>query len=334
MRLKGGVVVRKKYGRVRRKENVLVFPGTFEKLVETGIHCVETELFEEAVKAFDQAILYEPDYPDFLGPYAVALYETKDFTRAKAIAANLLQSGTENYIDSMELYLTISIQLQEYEEVEMTIETLIDEGIIPHEQMTKFNYLRELNNRLSMRYPNEYSNTSEATFTLDEFIEMNNMAQQHALASIEGTDISAMVPVLIDIAESVHFSPLAVTFALTLLCEANYQESLTIQKFGLETAVIPANLSLPGRDPKTADVLEELERILIKDPSKLDMGKALIEKFTITAFPFDWGDYHYEEIAKSYVLYIKALFTGDQLPDTELCLLIQRMDMESDLENI
>ena len=52
----------------------------------------------------------------------------------------------------MELYLTIRIQLQEYEEVEMTIDTLIEEGIIPHELLTKFNYLRDLNSRLSKRY--------------------------------------------------------------------------------------------------------------------------------------------------------------------------------------
>ena len=76
----------------------------------------------------------------------------KIFTVRKILAARLLHSGTANYIDAMELYLTISIQLQEYEEVEMTIDTLIDEGIIPHELLNKFTYLRELNNRLSTRY--------------------------------------------------------------------------------------------------------------------------------------------------------------------------------------
>ena len=40
------------------------------------------------MEAFDQAIVYEPDYPEFLGPYAVALYETKDFERAKEIGQN------------------------------------------------------------------------------------------------------------------------------------------------------------------------------------------------------------------------------------------------------
>ena len=69
-----------------------------------------------------------------------------------------------SYIDAMELYLTISIQLQEYEEVEMTIDTLIDEGIIPHELLNKFNYLRELNNRLSMRYTTDESHPFRSTF--------------------------------------------------------------------------------------------------------------------------------------------------------------------------
>ena len=113
---------------------------------------VELEEFELAVEAFDQAITYEPDSSEFLAPYAVALYETKDFQRAKDISARLLHSGATNYIDAMELYLTISIQLQEYDEVEMTIDTLIDEGIIPQEFLTKFTYLRELNSRMSERY--------------------------------------------------------------------------------------------------------------------------------------------------------------------------------------
>lgn len=328
------IALRKKYGRIRRKENLLIFPGTFEKLVEKGIRSAEIGLHSDAVEAFDQAIRYEPDCPDFLGPYAVALYETKDFTRAKEIANRLLQSGTANYIDSMELYLTICIQLQQYEEVEMTIQMLIEEQIIPEELMAKFNYLRELNNRLTKRYPDEYSIIDEVPFTLDEFMEMEPRAQHHALASLEGTDLAIIKPVLIDIAEAVHFSPLVKTFALTLLREANCTESLRVSKFGLEAEIIPAELTLPGRDLKTKKVLAELEQIFLQDPTKLDLAKGLIEKFAITSFPFDWGDYQIQEIAQSYVKYIDSLFSGAELPDTALCLLIQRMDMESDLENI
>lgn len=322
--------MRRKYGRLRKKENVIVFPGTFEKLVEKGITAVETKKFDEAVEAFDQAIIYEPDYPEFLGQYGVALYETKDFHRAKDIVSRLLHSGSANYIDAIELYLTISIQLQDYEEVEMTIDTLLDEGIIPQDLLSKFTYLRELNSRLSERYDTDAPTVARAPFTLDTFIDMDVMTQQHTLASLEGTELVEMIPVLRDIAEGVHFSSLVVTFALTLLHQANNAEELTVRKYGLEKSFVPADMTLPGQDSLTQTVLSEIEEMLVKDPSRLELAQGLIEKFAITAFPFDWGDYDAEEIAVSYVEYIESMFSGEQLPDTPLCALIVEIDNESD----
>ena len=322
----------KKYRRLRKTENIIVFPGTFEKLVKQGTDCVELEEFEKAVEAFDQAIVYEPDYPEFLGSYAVALYETKDFVRAKEVAANLLQSGTTNYVDAMELYLTICIQLQEYDEVEMTIETLMDEELIPPELFTKFNYLRELNGRLSERYTSDKLPPAESLFTFDTFIEMDILMQQQSLASLEGTDLRQMTMVLEDIAESTHLSPLVVTFALTLLHQANYKTELTVRKFGLEAVVIPALMTLPGQDDQTQKVLEVLEHRLLQDPSRFEMGQGLIQKFAITAFPFGWGSYHADEVAEAYLLYIESLFSGVELPNTQLFSLIKKLDNDFDLE--
>jgi tetratricopeptide (TPR) repeat protein len=326
------MIMRKKYGRLRKSENVIVFPGTFERLVAKGIDCVKHNQFEKAVEAFDQAIIYEPDYPEFLGPYAVALYETKDFERAREVAARLLHSGTTSYIDAMELYLTISIQLQEYEEVEMTIDTLLEEGIIPHELLTKFTYLRELNSRLSTRYTADETNPAEAIFTFEDFLEMDIYTQQHTLASLEGTDLRAMIPVLEDIVESVHLSPLIVTFAITLLQQAGYSKEVTIKKFGEELVIIPAGMPLPGQDPFTTTVLSTVEDILVKDPSRFEMAKSLIEKFAITAFPFNWGQYDEEEVAFAYVQYIECLFTGEELPNTSLLTFIKEIDDLSNFE--
>lgn len=319
----------KKYRRLRKKENIIVFPGTFEKLVEQGTDCVELEQYEQAVKAFDQAIIYEPDHPEFLGPYAVALYEMKDFERAKDIAAMLLHSGTANYVDVIELYLTICIQLQEYEEVEMTIDTLLEEEIIPPELLTKFNYLRELNSRLSERYTTGELPPAETLFTFEAFIEKDILMQQQLLASLEGTDLRQMTMVLEDIAESVHLSPLVITFALTLLHQANYKQELTVGKFGLETVVVPALMTLPGQDEQTQSVLSILEQLLLQNPSRFEMVQGLIEKFAITAFPFSWGSHSAEEVADAYLLYIESLFSGAELPDTPLCTLIKKLDNDS-----
>ena len=72
-------------------------------------------------------------------------------------------------------------------------------------------------------------------------------------------------------------------------------------------------------------------QLLVKDPSRLEMAQGLIEKFAITAFPFGWGNYQAEEVATAYVNYIESLFSGEQLPETALNLLIQQIDNDSDL---
>ncbi len=323
--------MRKKYGRLRKKENVIVFPGTFEKLVENGHVAVEQENYELAVEAFDQAIVYEPDNPEFLAPYAVALYETKDFQRAKEIAARLLHSGTADYVDAMELYLTISIQLQEYDEVQMTIDALIEEGIVPPDMLNKFNYLRELNGRLSERYAQDDSSHRMELFTLDEFMKMDALAQQYALASLEGSDLTDLVPLLEKIVVRDDVAPLAITFALTLLHQTGHSDELTVRKFGWEKSVVPAFMTLPGQDDLTKLVLEAVDRRLLQDPSRLEIAQGIIEKYAITAFPFGWGLYQAEEVATAYVNYIESLFSGEQLPKTALNLLIQQIDNDSDL---
>lgn len=58
---KEGERLRRKYGRLLKKDNVIVFPGAYEKLVEAGRLAVDQEQFEKAVEAFDQAINYNPD---------------------------------------------------------------------------------------------------------------------------------------------------------------------------------------------------------------------------------------------------------------------------------
>ena len=126
---------------------------------------------------------------------------------------------------------------------------------------------------------------------------MDILTQQYTLASLEGTDLRLMTPVLEDIAESVHLSPLVVTFALTLLHQANYSNELTVQKYGAEALIVPATMTLPGQDEQTQEVLAALEQLLVQDPSRFEMAKGLVEKFAITAFPFGWEGYGADEVA-------------------------------------
>ncbi|WP_041075369.1 tetratricopeptide repeat protein [Bacillus sp. OxB-1] len=323
--------MRRKYGRLRKKGNMIVFPGTYEMLVEKGYTYVERAQFDKAVEAFDQAVIYEPDSVEFLGPYAVALYETKDFTRAKEMASRLLHSGTADYVDAMELYLTISMQLQEYEEVEMTIGALLEEGAVPHELMNKFQYLRELNERLMKRYPPEReTDPAPVPYSVEEFLHWGRDAQQMALASMEGTEVTHLIPFLVEVVEREEMAPLVITFALILLHQADYEGEVTVRKYGSARTIIPAQLDLPTEDEQTVEILRQIEMMLMKDPSQLELAKGLIKKYSFLAFPFGWGDFPPEEIASAYKSYLDWLFDGVPLADNELVTRIRAVDEDSE----
>lgn len=318
--------MRQKKYQVKRDGNVIVFPGTIEKLIQQGLSFMHQENYVEAVAVFEQALPYESNHLQLLSSYAVALYETKDFEKAKEITSQLLTHEDVHYFDAMELYLSISIQLQAYDEVETTISALIDENLIPVELMKKFTYLRALNTRLWKRYSESETMGEPVRFTIEQFEAMSVFEQQEVLATLENEDVEGLLPIIVEIVHSGKFSPIIVTFALVLLFQANYSKRVMITKLGFQMDVVPAELTLPNQDVKTLEVLGLLEKRFEKDPTRFDMAKEIIHKYGIIMYPFGWRDYEVDEVTKGYEQYIESLMTGMRFPKSELNIFIKRID--------
>ncbi|WP_432358336.1 tetratricopeptide repeat protein [Sporosarcina sp. UB5] len=320
--------MRHRYGRLIKKDNIVVFPGALERLIEKGLDAVEDTDYAEAVEAFAQAYHFEPDNTRILAPYAVSLYETKDFSLAKEVATKLLHSGTTDYLDAMELYLAISIQLQDYEEVEMTIETLFDEDIIPPDMVKKFNYLRDLNKRLSYRYIREDVEPQKTnTVTLEEFMEGTSEAQQQILAVFENSELDETTKnLLLQIVEKESLHPIIITYALVLLRESGFDEEVTVRKFGLTKRVIPAELELPSQDERSIKVVNQLGGLFEKDPTRMQMAIDASLRYGILAYPFCWDGFSTDEVVEAYMQYIESMFTGSPIISTDLNCMIKTVD--------
>lgn len=57
--------------------------------------------------------------------------------------------GTTLYVEVMELYVTVCMQLKEYHQVESLITTLIEENVLPEDQLEKFERIRSLNQEVA-----------------------------------------------------------------------------------------------------------------------------------------------------------------------------------------
>ena len=324
--------MRHKYRKLIKKDNIVMFPGALEQLIEKGLDAVEDADYAEAVEAFEQAYHFDPENTRLFAPYAVSLYETKDFTLAKEVATKLLHSGTTEYLDAMELYLAISIQLQDYEEVEMTIETLFDEDIVPPGMVKKFNYLRELNKRLSYRYVREEMEPQKQnTITLDEFIRETTEMQQNILATFENRELDgAIKKMLSQIVEKENLHPIVITYALVLLHDSGYDREVTVSKFGRSKTVIPTEIELPGQDERSIEVVNQIGSLFEKDPSRMQMAIDASLRYGIIAYPFCWDGFSTSEVANAYMQYIESMFTGESLIVNELNSLIKFVDEKTE----
>lgn len=319
-----------------RKGNVVVFPGTIERLRRDGQELMEKDRHEEAVAVFDQLLEMNPDDFTVYEPLAISLYESKDFIRAREFAVLAIQQGTGNYIEILELYLSISIQLQEYEEVELTIQGLLEEGLIPEHGMQKFTYLRELNKRLSRRYEKE-QDESTPLITFTDFIEMKKENQLEFLLSLSNKALTSHVPLLKEIIQSKEQLLQQKTYALILLEKQGYQGTVCVKKFHFEKEVDVQRLPEPDGDPFIVEIQLLTEKAFEKDPTAEGLVSALIDKYAIFMFPFHWDTpgneeqrYSKEEIAEAYIAYTKYLLYGKPLPDTPLLQLVRMVDEEMD----
>lgn len=320
--------MKRKRKRLHKKGNMIVFPGTVERLLDQAEDAIQAEEFEEAVRVSEQLLEIAPNLSELPGILAVAYYETKEFERAKSFAAQWLHSDISEYFEAMELYLAICMQLQDYEEVEDTIGALLDEGVIPGELKQKFIYLRELNGRLLRRFTDDFSMQPRETVSFESFLHMDGFQQQQLLAKLEHNGAENAQSLLTEIAVHDALPPVIRTVALVLLRQIGYEHTLVIRKFGRGISVVPSELSLPGEDAVSIEVLAILQDSLDKDPSRLSMIEEAVRKFTLVSYPLDWG-VPAEAVASAYENYSAFLFEGTPLPQTALHKLIFEVDQDS-----
>lgn len=316
--------------KLRHYDNVFIFPGTIERLVDEGSHYLEQHQYEEAVQTFDEALRLDPEAEHFVFVFAVALYETKDYRRSKEYAYLAMERGIGDYLTAVELYLTNLIQLEEYKEVERRTDALIKDASLPQDRVNKFIYLRDLTRRLAIRYSTDEAEEEQQPFTIEQFKKEDVLLQQQTLASLQGDKLQQAIPILKELAESTDVAPSIISFALTLLNEVQYNKEVTVKKMDQTKTVIPKKLTLPDESKRNDALFETVAKRLEKEPTMRQFVEGAIQKFIITAFPFDWGDYSVEEIAESYITYIETLMNDTEVPNTTLFKMIQKVDREPD----
>jgi len=330
--------LRKKRNKITTFENVVLFPGTVERLIAKAHEYVETYQYELANKNFEEALKYSDESDELtLSVYAYSLYEAKSFEKAKEICEELLSIGPSMYLEVMELYLTICIQLKQYKQVESIITSLLEEEAIPADQIEKFQRLKELNANIAeniYQQENIVNNKLQLdvdTFSIDYFLSLKPNEQLMQVHSLTTVNIRPIVEQLKAIVENETTHTFIKSLILILLVEQNVDINLTISKFGREMEVNPSQMELPTKLPQFNKVSDLVNEQLDQEPSILEMVQYLISKHSIVTYPFEWLDYDSEDVALSYIDFVRTMFGSIREMDYEVVDFLQNLEKLTEL---
>lgn len=322
-----------------KHENIVLFPGTTERLLGEAHKLAENYQFDEANKLFEEAFQYISGDEMSLSVYAYSLYEAKSFQKAKEVCEDLLALGPTMYFEAMELYLTVCMQLRQFKQVEKIIESLIDEGEIPDDQIEKFERIKNLNaeiaeNKSLQAGLDNIREVDEPVFELALFLEKSPEQQLMIVHELTMTNIRPIAQELKSIVELPDAHPFIQSVVLILLVEQEVTMEITMGKFGRVQTVNPAQLQLPTQMPQfeeiSALIIEELEQ----EPSTLEMVQYLIAKHAIVTYPFEWLDFDTEDVARSYVDFVRSMFGKIQEMDYDIIEFIQLLEKLTELQHM
>ncbi|WP_462412417.1 tetratricopeptide repeat protein [Neobacillus sp. Marseille-QA0830] len=283
----------KKREQVKRKDNVIFFPGIEKRLTAKGLDSLHSRNYTEAIDLLEEAKELDPDNDEVLIGLVLAYFEAASYQKAKVLAKEMLLKGIGDYYKMVDLYLTVLIQLHEYQEIVTTIEALMDEMEIPPEKLSHFSNILQFSRKMAENHTpiaNEQEQAQEepAPPSLN-LIELNDLNEQMLLvSSLANKNIRPHLMEMEEYLKTDTGHPLLKTVLLTLLKEQEINRELAVRKFNREQRVNPVLLPEVRLEPKMLAVKELIAGILEhNNPALYENIAALVERIYFISYPFD-----------------------------------------------
>ncbi|GEK34937.1 hypothetical protein [Kurthia sibirica] len=329
--------MKKKHGKLLTDKNMIMFPGTVERLLATGHDYAETSNYELAVEAFSEAMQYEVLDEHSMNVYVYSLYEMRRFQEARELCELLLARGPSRYIELMELYLSICMELRDFFHVQQIIQSLLEEEVIPPESLEKFKNILSLSEKLanlSIDDTPEKTEIKPDDYEVATFFNQPLFMQLTNLQRLTEINVRPLANQLKDIIEAEEVHPMVQSIALYMLVAQQVDLQVTVKKFDESRVVNTAEMLLPDDTPLFLEVFERITERLEKEGSLLEMAHFLLARHILVTYPFEWFQYSADDIVEGYTDYVHSLFEQNQVSNNELLDFIKTLEKYSDIPEV
>lgn len=275
-----------KKNKKNRQGKIIPFPKLEERLLDRGMELLEEKQYKDALQIFNQLISYHSHYPEVEIGIVVCLLELGLYEDAKEKCERLLQHDVGDYFKVLQIYITILIQLSEYDKVATMLEALFEEEKIPSE------YAEELFHLLEFSRKRKDNQIEEGSFNIEDLEHQllygHTDQQIYAVQKLrDKSNLSPIIDSLRTILQNEHVNPIIQSMVIQLMIEKQINETFVIRKFQKTIKIVPGQLKNIFDESFTIEVLNKLDDILGQEnPTLFESVKQLWERFLFAIFPF------------------------------------------------
>ncbi|MDR7077881.1 tetratricopeptide (TPR) repeat protein [Neobacillus niacini] len=281
----------KKRERAKRKDNIIFLPGLEKRLTDKGLESLQNKRYQEAITLLEEARVHDPENSDILIGLVLAYFEAGAYQNAKELANGMLLEGIGDYFHMVDLYLTILIQLHEYQEIVATIEALYDEKEIPPDRHDHFLTILQFSKRMAdSSHPEPSEDSIEDTNVKGLGLStLNNINDQMLVISkLAEKNIRPFMEEIKEYLNSDLAHPFLMTMLLTLLKEHEYDKEILVKKFSEDLRLVPTELPDIQSQPRMKEIVNILEKKLeSSDPVLFENIKGMVERIFFISYPFE-----------------------------------------------
>jgi len=274
------------------KDNIVLFPGLERRLLEKGVEYLHAKKYRQALEYLEQARdLGEKNSEVYTG-LVLAHFESGHPQEAKVIAGEMLKEGIGDYIQVMDLYIMIMVQLNEYEEIITTIEALLEEQEVPKDKFEHFSKMLHFSRKMADGQQDfqemEAFVQERGSERLSLFSYQDPKDQMQIAARLAKENVRPYIHEIKLYLESKEGHPFQKSMLLNILREQEYDKEVEVEKLGMKEVFLPSELPEIHEIQKLLDVSQLLESSLENDdPILYENIKSLIERNFFLLYPFN-----------------------------------------------
>ncbi|QFT90098.1 hypothetical protein FIU87_15645 [Bacillus sp. THAF10] len=277
-----------------KNKKIVEFPNLKHRLLEKAMETMKEKKFQEALELFLQARENNYAYAEVELGMVVCYMELGQLTEAKNRCKKMLQEDIGDYFHVLQIYITILIQLKEYEEVKTTIEAILEEDKLPAQYAQSFYQLLEFARKMLPQGKEQVE--FEPEYGEDERLHLQDASTQkqfEIIQSLKQRNIRPLIPEIQDYLKEELHHPVLKTFLVHILKEQGWDKEMEIVKLGQRVDFNPTSLKSGEEDPFLNKVITILEdKVESENPTLFESLKEMLVRIHTVLCPLSFDPDH------------------------------------------